>query len=59
MSRAARREFEFENSRVVLETGPVGTLARVEYDSGDREFAGPLPDETLDALREIADGGDE
>jgi len=44
---------QFANSTVTLEPGPVGTIARVEHDDGDTDFAGPLPESTVHALRQV------
>jgi len=44
---------QFANSTVRLEPGPVGTIARVEHDDGDTDFAGPLPESTVHALRQV------
>lgn len=55
--RDRRKAFELLNSRVVVEHGPAGTLARVER--GRRtEYAGPFddPDAIIDALEEATDG---
>lgn len=41
------------NSIVELERGPAGVVARVRHASGRAEYAGPLPDATIDALREV------
>jgi hypothetical protein len=43
----------FENSIIEFETGPVGVFARITRDDGRREYAGPLPDATIAALREV------
>ena len=41
------------NSVVELERGPAGVVGRVRHASGHTEYAGPLPDATIDALREV------
>lgn len=44
--------FVLAHSKVYLENGPAGVLARVErYDVV--EYAGPLPQETIEALAEV------
>lgn len=48
-----RSRLTFANSVVAFETGPVGTVARITRDDGRREYAGPLPDATIAALREV------
>lgn len=48
-------EFRLANSFVVLEPGPGGPIARVERTDGV-DYAGPLPEPTVDALRELASG---
>lgn len=45
---------QLENTRVVFENGPAGVIARVVYDSGRVDYAGPLPLATICALREVA-----
>lgn len=47
------RELELANSVVTLERGPGGPIARIER-VGATDYAGPLPPETVDALREVA-----
>jgi len=45
--------FDLAHSTVFLEHGPAGIVARVERH--DRvEYAGPLPQATIDALAEVA-----
>lgn len=49
--------YRFENSRVRLELGPAGVIARIErFDGSGPEYAGPLPRGTIDALVEVAYG---
>ena len=45
----------FANSTVTFETGPIGTIARVDHADGQTEYAGPLPDATISALREVGE----
>lgn len=48
-----RKEFELANTIILLEYGPAGAVARVER--GDtKEYAGPLPDDTVDAIETVA-----
>lgn len=49
-------QYELANSHVTLECGPAGVIARIERLAPrySRDYAGPLPTETLDALREAA-----
>lgn len=47
--------FDLAHSTIVLEDGPAGPVARIER-SGRTEYAGPLPEETVDALREVSAG---
>lgn len=47
-------EYQLEHSRVVLEPGPAGTVARVERKERT-EYAGPLDSETIRALAEVAE----
>jgi len=49
----ATTTLQLANSTVTLEAGPVGTIARVEHDDGDTDFAGPLPESTVHALRQV------
>ena len=42
-----------EHSIVEFEVGPVGVVARIDHRDGRREYAGPLPDATISALREV------
>jgi len=44
---------QLRHSTVRLEPGPAGTIAAVERDNGDTDFAGPLPPETVAALVEV------
>ena len=46
-SRIAHSTLTLAHSVVELEAGPAGVVARVEY-------AGPLPDATVAALREVS-----
>lgn len=48
--------FQFPHSVVTVEDGPAGPVARVERVSGKYklDYAGPLPDPTLEAIREVA-----
>lgn len=41
------------NSTITFETGPAGTVARVDRLDGRRDYAGPLPETTIAALREV------
>lgn len=44
---------DLENTTVVLEHGPAGTIGRIE--GGDStEYAGPIPPGTIEALREVS-----
>ena len=49
----ATTTLQLANSTVTLEAGPVGTIARVEHDDGDTDFAGPLPRRTIAAMVEV------
>ena len=44
----------FANSTVTFEAGPVGVVARIDRADGRRDYAGPLPDATIAALREVS-----
>jgi len=56
-----RDVLQLANSRVSLESGPVGVIARVEHDTGRVDYAGPLPLGTIRALRDVGEfrGGHE
>ena len=41
------------NSTITFEVGPVGVVARIDQRDGRRDYAGPLPDATISALREV------
>lgn len=43
------------HSVVELERGPAGVIARVQHRSGRVDHAGPLPDATIAALREVGE----
>jgi len=50
---ATTTTLRLRHSTVRLEPGPAGTIAAVERDNGDTDFAGPLPPETVAALVEV------
>jgi hypothetical protein len=54
-SRIATETFEFANSTVVVSTTAAGRFAEIDHDIRATEFAGPLDDATVAALREVAD----
>lgn len=41
------------NSVVELEDGPAGVVASIRHRGGDVDFAGPLDDDTIGALRAV------
>lgn len=46
----------FANSTVTLEHGPAGTIGRIDYHNRpERTYVGPLADETIEVLREVAE----
>lgn len=49
------RTYHLQNSTVTIEAGVTGPLARVTRRDGV-EYAGPLPEATIEALSEVADG---
>lgn len=49
-------EFVLANSVIYLEAGPVGVIARIDHPSRT-EYAGPLPDATIDAIAEVSIDG--
>lgn len=48
--------FWLSNSRIKTERGPVGTILRIDKfgDRYQRDYAGPVPYETLRALAEVS-----
>jgi len=48
-----RDVLQLANSRVAFERGPAGVIARVMHDTGRVAYAGPLPDATIRALRDV------
>lgn len=46
------KTIELANSTLTFARTPAGTVARVNHDSGCLDFAGPLDDDTIAALRE-------
>jgi hypothetical protein len=53
-SRIAAETIELANSRVVFNPAATDPIARVDHDSGRSDFAGPLDDATIAALREVS-----
>jgi hypothetical protein len=61
-SQSTRWEFEigkrevihFANTSVSFQSGPAGVIARVDHRSGRVDYAGPLPQATIRALRDVA-----
>lgn len=46
---------EFRHSTVTFEYGPAGVLGRIDYHyKPERRYIGPLSDETIYALAEVA-----
>ena len=54
-SRIATETFEFANSTITVSTTAAGRFAEIDHDTRGTEFAGPLTDATVAALREVAD----
>jgi len=52
--RNATEEYELVHSIVRVEYGPAGAIARIDRPDG-RDYAGPLPRATLQALREVSE----
>ena len=52
-SSIARERLTLANSVVRLEAGPAGTVARISR-ADDVDYAGPLDDATIAALREVS-----
>ena len=53
-SRTEAESLTLANSVVELEHGPAGTIAAIHRVGAGVEYAGPLPDATIDALREVS-----
>ena len=54
-SELRRDRLTLANSTITFESGPVGAIARVDHTNGTREYAGPLDDATIAALREVGE----
>jgi len=54
IERGGRDVLQLANSRVSFERGPAGVIARVDHRSGRVDYAGPLPQATIRALRDVA-----
>jgi hypothetical protein len=54
IERGGRDVLQLANSRVAFEYGPAGVIARVENETGGVDYAGPLPQATIRALRDVA-----
>jgi len=53
-SRIATETFGLANSTVIVSTTAAGRFAEIDHDTRSTEFAGPLDDATVAALREVA-----
>ncbi|MFC6875426.1 hypothetical protein [Halobellus marinus] len=53
-SRIATETFEFAHSTVIVSTTAAGRFAEINHDTRVTEFAGPLDDATIAALREVS-----
>jgi hypothetical protein len=54
-SRIATETLAFANSTVTVSTTAAGRFAEIDHDTRGTEFAGPLDDATVAALREVSD----
>jgi len=54
-SRIATETLAFASSTIVVSTTAAGRFAEIDHDTRGTEFAGPLTDATIAALREVAD----
>jgi len=54
-SRIATETLDLANSTIVVSTTAAGRFAEISHDSRGTEFAGPLDDATIAALREVTD----
>ena len=55
--RIATETFDLANSTIIVRQTPAGRFAEIDHNTRGTEFAGPLDDATIAALREVA--GDE
>lgn len=58
--RKSTAQFTLSNSVVITTESPCGVVARIEHKESDRpnpEYAGPIPEQTLSALREVSSNG--
>jgi len=53
-SRIATQTFTLANSTIVVSTTAAGRFAEIDHDTRGTEFAGPLDDTTIAALREVS-----
>lgn len=52
----SRDKLRFAHSTVTLERGPAGVIGRIDYhERAERKYVGPLADETIEVLREVAE----
>jgi len=54
-SRIATETFDLANSTITVSTAAAGRFAEITHDTRGTEFAGPLNDATITALREVSD----
>ena len=54
-SRIATETFDLANSTITVLTAAAGRFAEITHDTRGTEFAGPLDDATIAALREVTD----
>jgi hypothetical protein len=54
-SRIATETFDLANSTVIVSTTAAGRFAEIDHDTRGTEFAGPLTDATIAALREVSE----
>jgi len=54
-SRIASETFDLANSTITVSTTAAGRFAEIDHDTRGTEFAGPLTDATIAALREVSE----
>jgi len=54
-SRIATETFTLANSTIVVSTTGAGRFAEIDHNTRGTEFAGPLDDATIAALREVSE----
>jgi len=53
--KTVRSQLQLQNSRITLEYGRAGIIGRITRQDGTTEYAGPLDEETIAALRQVSE----